>query len=579
MKINKKKHLYLTLGMITITGLVTAVSAACRNTGNSVTNKNTVTDVTFSEVTNSSAKVTINFLQEINPNKRVSVKLNDKVFIVSTTNKTKSVTIPVSGLNPRVAYTVNEVRVDGVVSTLNNNVQSKKIDIREGDSNTKPETNDQTVPDIKTEIKVNTIETIDVTYTSAKVKITLLNEISASSNVVLTLGYGEKNITSSKINNSSLNTLTFDFSQLEMNTEYTIKSLMINNKVVSLSSINDQKSLRFKTPTKKNLLPNSDQKNVPGLNPNEKQTDNNKKVPYDFDKLDQSKVTVTYKNASETLFSLASTDAKNYLITLDSSLTPDLSSIFVKAVKTNEKITVTYKLVAKTKSGEKEFTKDIPMSIFKAPNPYDFTNFDSNYDVTVKYKESEKVTFHQAEETEDKYQITLDSTLTNDLDVKFVSAKKSANKITITLKLVAKNGKTGEKQFVKELSRSVFKTDEQTEEPVLVAANDNLIVNYKEADKVDIKDAELKSEKYELKLDLANGQDSSKANQVTVTFVKAEKASDNSKITITYKLSIGNVSKEYSKDILANHFKNDSTAPSKDPQSKTTDNNTAKITK
>ncbi|WP_031489327.1 Vmc-like lipoprotein signal peptide domain-containing protein [Ureaplasma canigenitalium] len=512
MKLTKKKYIYLITGTIAAAGLVAGVAVACRN----VKTTSVVQDVVFSEVDKTTAKVSINFLNEINPNTRVSVKLNDKVYAATVTSKTKSVLIPLTGLDPKVEYTVVEVKVDGRNATLNANIKNKKIAKRDGTSPDKP--------GVDTEIKVSTVEVSDIKEESAKVKVTLSKDVAARSNVVLTLKAGEKTVKSEKTIASALKEISFDFNKLEANTEYTVESLTVEGKAVSLSGVTDQKTLKFKTLEKKAT------------------PDQGEKEAYDFSKVDETKVTVTYKNASETLYSAATTDATNYDITLDTSLSADLTASFLKAEKTEDKITVTYKLVGKTKTGEKEFTKEILKSVFKSEGDANKDPFDlANEKLTVSYENADKVTFDEATPDEETIKFTFDSTITG-FTAEFILAEKEDNKIIVSYELVKDSTR---KEYKKEINASSFKQSSSTTTN-FEELNNEVIVEYKDPSYVTFEEAGTAEERYILE---------SGFEGVTLEFVKAEKNSD--KITVTYKIKDGNntSAKDFTKYIAKSVFK------------------------
>ncbi|MCV3734294.1 hypothetical protein OF375_01765 [Ureaplasma miroungigenitalium] len=245
------------------------------------------------------------------------------------------------------------------------------------------------------------------------------------------------------------------------------------------------------------------------------------------------KVTVSYKNAKNTLFAEAKLTAENFELAH-----PEAKVAFVKAEKGDNTIVVSYTIENKEKEKSEVFTKEISSSEFKV----DFATVDKGTSVT--YKNASEVTFANASLGQSNYELSVTDKTFN---ITFVSAKKdeAKTKISVVYKL-SKNKQ--EQEFTKEILADNFKKEEPKQESIdFATAFNGVSVTYKKASEVTFADALLEENNYEL---------SSTDQSFSINFKKAEKDTTNSKIIVSFTLTKNEQeSTIYTKEILANSFK------------------------
>ncbi|MCV3728237.1 hypothetical protein OF376_00335 [Ureaplasma miroungigenitalium] len=272
-------------------------------------------------------------------------------------------------------------------------------------------------------------------------------------------------------------------------------------------------------------------------------------------------IKVSFKNASEYYLEDITADQlankNNFECT---ALPTDVSFAFIKAEKAadNSKITVTYKLSKKEQS--KDFTYNILSSKFKQKvNPANPINLDeANKKVKVAFKDSSSMLLKNVTDAQlaDKNNFVF-SDVPADITATFVNAKKAADnsKIVVNYKL---SQKEQSKEFTAEISTDSFKPVPVPIDPInFNEINQKVKVTFKNSSSMflkDVTDAQL--------ADKNNFEFTGTPSDITATFIKAEKAADNSKITVTYKLSSENEEKQVTKDIPAeSNFKKEEETP------------------
>ncbi|MCV3753974.1 lipoprotein 17-related variable surface protein [Ureaplasma zalophigenitalium] len=262
-------------------------------------------------------------------------------------------------------------------------------------------------------------------------------------------------------------------------------------------------------------------------------------------------VVINFKNQSKTLFKNIPADLTNNHFDLQINQA-GFKINFLKALKAADKITITYEVIKN--QNKHVFTKDILAKNFKSETPLPDINLTQvNKEVSLKYLNSEKILYTTVSDDDLKKKENFVFSAPEGYSITFIKAQKSSDnsKITVTYKL-SKNEQT--KEFTKDILASSFKqeivSDHSNQLDELNKASQTITVTFKNA-----KQLLWSAITLEMLQKPDNYLFAGTPTGFSTTFVKAEKTSDESQITVTYKLSKGELAKEFTLYIPQKEFK------------------------
>ncbi|WP_029608843.1 hypothetical protein [Mycoplasma simbae] len=227
--------------------------------------------------------------------------------IIQFNTQTKSFKVQLNSLKPNTQYTLKEFNIDGTALNLSDFATKLTFTTPAKNSENQPDPNTQT-----DDFVISAVSTHDITSNSAKITFNFSKfKLSNTANKTFVLNINGAEYTNTNYQPNS-NSLTFEISNLESLTTYSVQSLKLNSKTLVL----DQ-NISFTTRSSESNNPQNTpvEQNVTNINFDEVDQDSARVKVY-LDNIDQNAIyTLEYHKASEpaNVLTLTGTKMSNYV--------------------------------------------------------------------------------------------------------------------------------------------------------------------------------------------------------------------------------------------------------------------------
>ncbi|WP_156953988.1 hypothetical protein [Ureaplasma canigenitalium] len=342
MKKNKVRILAKVIGLLTITSISASIVASCAKNNQTKDETISVLGVTFSDIKEDSALITINLASD------VKINLDQTNLVLSNLFNTRKELHHPKVEGTKIIFKVNQLHPDVRYMISSLTINNQKIEL-----NPKWKIDFETLPKNQ-KLMINLIEFFDIDETSAKLRInhnfkdpTLLNKVKF---------IFDKDV-ETKLIDYDLNYATYALHNLNSNTSYQLKGITLDEKAIEYNAKNG--TFKTKTHTGEMKLEITDLSVVPSIFSSTVNLRLNQEL---------SKADITFSiNNQAYQFKNVSSSNKNITLNID-HLTKNTSYTISNITINQESFNVnkTFKTLDETKNDEGKKKDDVPP---KKPNP------------------------------------------------------------------------------------------------------------------------------------------------------------------------------------------------------------------